>query len=146
MPIKRSLIITSLMRHEGFSGHPYRCTAGKLTVGYGRNLEGKGLSRPEGAYLLENDVTDGIAEALQAFPWLAKVDEVRSAVIVECAIALGLPVYLGFKKHIAACAVGDWDTAAAELLDSKLPEPDQWGPIRSYRLAEQLRTGKIKPV
>ena len=28
-----------LLRHEGLRLKPYRCTAGKLTIGIGRNLE-----------------------------------------------------------------------------------------------------------
>ena len=28
-----------LVRHEGLRLKPYRCTAGKLTIGYGRNLD-----------------------------------------------------------------------------------------------------------
>jgi lysozyme len=146
VPIKRSIIMESFKRHEGLRLKPYLCTAGYLTIGYGRNLEGKGLSREECDMLAENDLTDGIREALRAFPWVAKVDEVRAAVIVECAMSLGTAKFLEFKKCIAACVANDWETAAAELLDSKLPEPDQWGRARAYRMAEQLRTGKLQPV
>jgi lysozyme len=142
-PIKRSLVITSLMRHEGLELHPYVDTVGKLTIGYGRNLDDKGISQQEAVTLLENDVTEAIQEALRAFPWLPKLDEARAAVIVEMVAHLGLPRFLGFKKALSACAVSDWETAAKELLDSTWRT--QVG-ARAYRLAEQLRTGKITPV
>jgi len=32
-------IKAQLVRHEGLRLKPYRCTAGKLTIGYGRNLD-----------------------------------------------------------------------------------------------------------
>jgi lysozyme len=32
-------IKAQLVRHEGLRLKPYRCTAGKLTIGIGRNLE-----------------------------------------------------------------------------------------------------------
>ena len=32
-----------LVRHEGLRLKPYRCTAGKLTIGIGRNLDGRSI-------------------------------------------------------------------------------------------------------
>lgn len=140
--INRTLVVRSMMRHEGLRLKPYRCTANKLTIGYGRNLEDKGISTQEAAVLLEGDVTDGIAEAMQAFPWLLKLDEVRAAVVIEMVVSIGLPRFKGFQKCIAAIEKGDYELAARELLDSK------WrtdvGPTRSGRLAEQLRMGKVQ--
>lgn len=40
-----------LMRDEAFRSQTYRCTAGKLTIGYGRNLDDRGLTREEVASL-----------------------------------------------------------------------------------------------
>lgn len=153
MPIRKSLVVASMMRHEGLRLKPYLDTVGKLTIGYGRNLYDKGISQQESAFLLDNDVADGSAEALRAFAWLLRLDEVRSAVIVEMVTSIGLPRFLGFKNCIAACAAGVAATspaeaerwfgvAAAELLDSDWRE--QVGPTRSGRLAEQLRTGRVR--
>ena len=36
-----------LVRHEGLRLKPYRCTAGKLTIGIGRNLDDCGISKPK---------------------------------------------------------------------------------------------------
>ena len=36
-----------LRRHEGFRPLPYKCTAGKWTIGYGRNLSDNGISDVE---------------------------------------------------------------------------------------------------
>ncbi len=37
-------IKAQLVRHEGLKLKPYRCTAGKLTIGIGRNLDNCGIS------------------------------------------------------------------------------------------------------
>ncbi len=38
------LIKEQLVRHEGLRLRPYRCPAGKLTIGYGRNLVSRQVS------------------------------------------------------------------------------------------------------
>ena len=48
-------ITDQLIRHEGLRLTPYRCPAGRLTIGVGRNLEEKGISEQEAMVLLEND-------------------------------------------------------------------------------------------
>jgi len=47
-----------LQSDEGLRLKPYHCTAGKLTIGYGRNLEDRGITEAEAEYLLENDVSE----------------------------------------------------------------------------------------
>ena len=38
--------------HEGLRLKPYRCTSGKLTIGYGRNIEDNGITEAEASFLL----------------------------------------------------------------------------------------------
>lgn len=45
-----------IKRHEGYRGGPYRDTKGKLTIGYGRNLDAKPLLPVEGRALLAADI------------------------------------------------------------------------------------------
>jgi lysozyme len=47
-----------LVRHEGLRLKPYRCTAGKLTIGIGRNLDDRGISQKEAYAMLERDIKD----------------------------------------------------------------------------------------
>lgn len=47
-------IKNDLIRDEGLRLKVYHCTAGKLTIGVGRNLEDNWFSSNEVAYLLEN--------------------------------------------------------------------------------------------
>lgn len=41
-----------LIRHEGLKLKPYQCTAGKLTIGVGRNIEDMGITEDEAIYML----------------------------------------------------------------------------------------------
>src|SRR6056300_1394169 len=45
-----------LIKNEGLVCQPYHCSAGKLTIGVGRNLEANGISEEEAMYLLQNDI------------------------------------------------------------------------------------------
>lgn len=45
-----------IKEHEGFRSTPYKCTAGKWTIGYGRNLSDVGLSAKElSVFLCKNE-------------------------------------------------------------------------------------------
>jgi lysozyme len=41
-------IKSQLVRHEGLRLKPYRCTAGKLTIGVGRSLDDCGIEGTSG--------------------------------------------------------------------------------------------------
>ena len=107
-----------IKQHEGFRGKPYRCTAGKLTIGYGRNIEDNGITEAEASFLLDNDLKRCEAECRQAFSWFDNLDDIRQGVIVEMDFNLGLKKFKGFRKMLAACEKQDYELAAREMLDS----------------------------
>ena len=43
--------IEQIKKHEGLELKVYTCTAGRLTIGYGRNLEDRGITEEEALYL-----------------------------------------------------------------------------------------------
>ena len=49
-------LIAMLQRHEGLRLKPYKCTAGKLSIGYGRNLDDMGISEVEAMVMLRHDI------------------------------------------------------------------------------------------
>ena len=51
-------IKAQLVRHEGLRLKPYRCTAGKLTIGIGRNLDFCSISHKTTYTMLERDIQD----------------------------------------------------------------------------------------
>lgn len=137
--IDRDAMVRQLRLHEGERLKPYRCTAGKLTIGVGRNLEDRGISREESAMLLANDIANEERELVRALPWVAKLDEVRQRVLIDMSFNLGIVGLLGFKNTLATIQEGNYQRAAAMMLDSRWAE--QVG-ARAERLARMMATGK----
>ena len=128
-----------LVDHEGMRRKPYRCTAGKLTIGVGRNLDDRGISPDEAMYMLANDIRDSRRELSAAFPWFDKLDDVRQAVLIDMCVNLGLSRLQGFRNTLALIGVGKYEAAAQEMLDSKWAE--QVG-RRAQRLSRMMSTGR----
>lgn len=137
--IDREAMIRQLRLHERERLKPYRCTSGKLTIGVGRNIEDRGITAAESAYLLGNDI-DGFYVALQkALPWINQLDEVRQRVLLDMAFNLGIQGLLTFKKTLAAIKAGDYKKAGPMMLDSRWA--GQVGE-RADRLSAMMVTGK----
>ena len=129
-------IFDSLKMEEGFRANPYKCTANRLTIGYGRNLDDMGISEPEATYLLVNDVNRCVLELKKAFDWYADLNPELQAVLVELNFWLGLTRLRGFKKCLAALRAGNRPEAAAELLSSRLYRQV---PGRCQRYADRIK-------
>ncbi len=140
--IDRAAMTRQLRLHEGERLKPYRCTAGKLTIGVGRNLEDRGITAEESAYLLANDISREERELLRALPWVAQLDEVRQRVLLDMSFNLGLSGLLLFKNTLATIRAGDYSKAAAMMLDSRWAS--QVGQ-RAERLSRMMATGKEPP-
>ena len=77
-------IKAQLVRHEGLRLKPYRCTAGKLTIGYGRNLDDRGISRKEAYAMLDRDIRDCEQWLIDKIPDIYNnLDEVRQSVLLN---------------------------------------------------------------
>ncbi len=140
--IDRDAMIRQLRLHEGERLKPYRCTAGKLTIGVGRNLEDRGITAQESAYLLGNDIDHHWRQLVQALPWVTQLDAVRQQVLLDMAFNLGIAGLLGFKNTLATIRAGKYEQAAAMMLQSR------WaGQVgrRAERLSRMIATGKTPP-
>jgi lysozyme len=133
-----ALLIAMLIKHEGIMTIPYRCTAGKLTVGVGRNLDDVGITRDEAVYLLRNDIARVKLELEVVVPTFLELSHGRQNVLIDMCFNLGLSRFILFKKMIAAVIAGDFSTAADEMLASKWAE--QVGK-RATTLAMMMREG-----
>jgi len=139
-----SKLIEMIKRHEGVKTHAYKCTAGKITVGVGRNIDpdgGIGLSDEEINFMLGNDI-DRVEEELYAsLPWLGDIgiSEVRYDALINLSFNLGLPRFLKFKKALAAMEAGDYELSADEFLDSRWAK--QVG-LRAIEVTDMIRTGE----
>lgn len=111
-----------LLLHEGLRLKPYRCPAGKLTIGVGRNLEDIGITWEEASYLLEKDIERVTKEATASFPWFHALSERRKMVILSMLFNLGMGRFVGFRKFTKALEEKDYKKAAREMMHSKWAE------------------------
>lgn len=137
--MERAALRELITRHESYRRHPYRCSAGKLTIGIGRNLEDVGIDLEEARYLLDRDIRAAELD-LCTFPWFESLSRVRRDALIDMRFQLGPVRFRGFKKMIAALAAGDYDRAEAEALDSKYATLDT--PARAATVGRMLRTGQ----
>lgn len=135
-------LIDMIKQHEGLRLKSYHCPAGKLTIGYGRNLEDRGITNDEAEYMLRNDIELCYKE-LDCFSWFSDLDIVRQYALVDMCFNMGLPGLLTFRKALAAMAEGLYEKAADEFLDSKWAREDV-GVQRSKRITDMIRTGKVQ--
>lgn len=117
MDIKR--LKEALMRHEGLSLKPYKCTANKLTIGYGRNLEDVGISQEEASFLLANDIKKIVKQVSEKFKWFKDLSPARQEVVVNMVFNLGLNNFSNFKNTIHFLSTGQFEQASIEMLESK---------------------------
>lgn len=158
-------LVKQLMLHEGVRLKPYRCSAGKLTIGVGHNYEDTGLPKWLMGELgiksvILQDVTNGLAKGFSLdmaerllkdditlfenslrveFDWFDGLDEIRKKVMVDMAFNMGMRTLRTFKNTLKMVANRDYDGASKGMLQSRWAK--QVGK-RAERLAHMMRTGK----
>jgi len=130
---------SDLIEDEGKRQYPYKCTAGKITIGVGRNLEDKGLRADEIDYLFNNDLEEYANRTKIVIPFFDQLNEVRQNVLINMAFNLGIHGLLTFQKALGAMLKEDFERAAEEMLNSKWAT--QVG-ARAERLAREMKTGQ----
>ena len=107
---------------EGLRLKPYKCTAGKLTIGYGRNLEDVGISQAEADMMFERDFAQAEADVNRLLKdnniSVDNLIEQRFYVLTDMMFNLGYNRLSKFKKMLYAVKNGLYDDAAKEMLDS----------------------------
>lgn len=136
-------LVAQLRLHEGERQFAYRDTEDKLTIGIGRNLDAKGLSRDEREYLLNNDIADARRELDRYLPWWRGLDPVRQRVLIDMMFNMGPGApsrggLLSFVNTLSEIRRGNYAIAADMMLASKWAQ--QVG-RRAVRLATMMRTG-----
>lgn len=136
--IDRTAMVRQLRLHEGERLKPYRCTAGKLTIGVGRNLDDRGITAEESAYLLSNDIDRVWTELKARLPWMTGLNDVRQRVLLDMAFNLGIDGLLKFRNTLATIQAGNYQKAGEMMLDSVWAA--QVG-MRAQRLSRMMQTG-----
>lgn len=124
-----------LKRHEGLRLTVYDCTAGKKTIGYGRNLEDRGITEREAEELLDNDIEAIETQLRNSFDFYIGLTDMRKAVLIDLTFNLGMAGLKSFKKMLSALYKKDYTEAKNQLLDSRYAGQV---PNRAQELAELL--------
>lgn len=157
-----------LILHEGIRLKPYKCPAGKWTIGVGRNLEDTGLTDEEqqeilgtcgltkeqvidllkihgiterqAERLLSNDVKRIYTILVQKHgSWFNAMNAVRQKVIIDMVFNLGMAGFLKFEKMIKHLELRNYREASEEMMNSKWYS--QVGE-RGVRLVKMMATGQ----
>lgn len=147
-------LISFIAAYEGFSAVPYRCPAGKWTIGFGHNMEahgvpahlvkaifdGKGITRKDAEQLLVIEVAQCISAARNIVPDFDKLGRPRQFVVVDMIYNLGPAGFRKFTRTITAIVAGRFIDAAKHMQQSKWF--GQVG-LRSKRNVRIMREGKL---
>lgn len=161
----RMILRTELTIDEGMRYKVYRCTAGKLSIGVGRNLDDVGLlpgeeeklglsvadivkngvTSNQALVMLDNDITRVEKDLDRHLPWWRTLDPVRQRVMVNMAFNMGIGnLKRGLRSFVNTLRMvehGQYDRAADAMLKS------QWARQvgkRANRLSELMRLGEKK--
>lgn len=109
-----------LIAEEGIELDPYKCPAGKLTIGVGHNLE-RGITKRMAMFILEEDIKECIQDLqLKLFPVQFPHFPIGvQTALINCRFVLGPKRFRGFEKMIAAVRVWEWPNMVKELRDSR---------------------------
>lgn len=108
-----------IKKHEGLSLSLYKCPSGKQTIGYGHNIEDLGISEEVAELLLEQDTLIAYRQVKANIKCFDNLDEARQYVLIDMCFNMGLSKLMGFKKMLRALDLGDYKTAAKEMLNSR---------------------------
>lgn len=133
-----------LMSQEGTGpmadGHffPYPDSLHKITIGYGHNLDDKGIPADIALMLFRSDIADALDDVRHVCSCYDQLSRPRQLVMVSLAFNLGRAKLGRFVRFLAAVHLGHHEDAADELLDSKGARED--APARYKQLAMMWRT------
>ena len=137
----KALLEDHIKRAEAPGGKPvllpYEDSVGLTTIGWGRLLDGKGISVAEAQLLFDNDLDSALKDC-ESLPYWEQLDGTRQMVLVDMVFNLGLTRFLRFKRLNAALANKDYFLASHEMWDSRWAK--QVG-RRAVKLIEIMEAG-----
>jgi len=109
----------TLIRHEGLKLLPYKCTAGKLTLGVGRNIEDRGISKETAMQMLDEDIEICLNELMERLNYFENLPTEVQETLVNLCFNMGISRLMKFQLMLGAIQAGQYELAAKELLDSR---------------------------
>ena len=161
MKYRKEKLLEELVKHEGLRLQVYQDTLGIDTIGIGRNLEDRGISKEEldeldipsidhiyeygiteadAMVLAQNDVQIVEEELLRAHPCVEDLDAVRQLVLVDMAFNMGVPRLCKFVKMWNAIYEQKFATASKEMLDSRWANQVK---SRAIKLSNAMYSGEF---
>lgn len=107
-----------LIKHEGEKFKPYKCTAGKLTIGIGHNLDDKGISKAVSDLLYKEDIAEVIDDLHIIFNNFDELPENIQLVLADMRFQLGGSGFRKFKQLINAVNNYNWVEMINQMRDS----------------------------
>ena len=131
-------LIKQIKEHEGLVLKPYKCPVGKLTIGYGHNLQDNGLSKSACEYILIEDIEEAKRNLYAIFTkdFFNTLKDQQKIALIDMMFNLGLSKFLTFKKFILAVKNKDFIKASAEIVNSKAYQQNK---RRYKKLSEQIK-------
>lgn len=151
-----------LIKHEGLELEVYNDSVGEPTIGIGRclstkgltkaecdylklgtyeknsviaKLEVRGITKQEAEFLLSNDIDFFTSELIKRLGYFQRLPEVVKIVLLDMAFNLGIDGLLNFNHTLENIEAGRYIAASKEMLNSKWK--NQVGQ-RAYDLSEML--------
>lgn len=135
---------------------PYLCTAKKVTIGWGHNLNASPIITDTGDIITANNavpISDEVAERVlqsdikkvqsgmeSALPWTGALPDVRYFTLVNMGFQMGIQGLLKFKRVLSAVQQKEYTQASLYMLESRWAKKQT--PNRARKLSEQMKTGK----
>jgi lysozyme len=111
-------LMRRLEQDEGFRDKPYRCTAGKLTIGIGWNIEDVPMRYSEARFRLKNDIEDCVTDLRKLLENFDDLPAMIQEVLVNMRFQLGPGGIRGFKQMLGAVRGWDFERMKKEMKDS----------------------------
>jgi lysozyme len=161
MKYNSSHFLDKLIEHEGMVLTVYQDTLGIDTIGIGRNLKDRGISKEEldymdipnmgvvyehgiteadARYLALNDIKIVENELCKVHECVEDLDAVRQLILMDMAFNMGVPRLCKFKKMWNAIYEHNFEAASLEMMDSRWAR--QVG-NRAKKLSDAMRTGEF---
>jgi lysozyme len=106
-----------IKNYEKIQLEPYIDTAGKLTIGIGRNLSDCGIRLDEAELMFQNDLKQTIGE-LEPLSWFSSQPQGVQNALINMNFNLGITKLLEFKEMITALENKNYSAAAQAVLNS----------------------------
>ncbi|MBL4591195.1 MAG: glycoside hydrolase family protein [Phycisphaerales bacterium] len=108
--VERSVVI-----NEGYRAKPYQDTLGVWTIGHGITS----LTKEESLAVVRLKLEAILHQLRHRLPFFQRLPHTVKGVLIEMSYQMGVDGVFGFKKTLEAIRGGDYEEAAAQMLDSK---------------------------